>query len=570
MRLQTRLTFAFLVFVLALVGSVGWVLYGRIHDQFDDDFRERVETAREGVRALLVRDAERLRTRVLGAARDPRVSELAQDLEHGRFDAARKRQALAEAEALRAAADVDVLWIFDDKLERNVIAAAHRSDTSALPPSLAGYLRRGLAEHVVVEEPVTRGGRPVVVPVLEVGVREGRLVLVGGRVIGQEVAGDLRAGASSEVEITIRGREGRVVASTLAAADPPERPDGYETTVVVHKNAGEREAALSLSVHVSRMPLERRLRTLFEATAAVGALSALLALLLGALVARLIARPIGALVEATRRIAAGERDLSLGRRGDEIGELMAAFEAMAEELGESERRLWAAERVAAWQEIARELAHEIKNPLTPIQMAIETVRRTYERKHPRFEEVFEESTRTILEEVERLKKIVSEFSQFARLPRPSPTDCDLNDLVHQSVTLYREAADGIEVVEELSPDLGTLQLDPERMTQVVQNLLQNALQATRAVDRLGRVVVRTRVVEGGAELSVEDNGGGIPAEDLDRVFTPYFTTKAGGTGLGLAVVHRIVTGHDGRIGVQSRVGEGTRFVVRLPRGVTGA
>ncbi|MFT5432990.1 MAG: two-component system nitrogen regulation sensor histidine kinase NtrY, partial [Myxococcota bacterium] len=262
--------------------------------------------------------------------------------------------------------------------------------------------------------------------------------------------------------------------------------------------------------------------------------------------------------------ADGDRDLGLqpGRR-DEIGELIDAFEAMTTELTDSEERLRRAERVAAWQDIARELAHEIKNPLTPIRMAIETVRRTYKRKHPRFEEVFEESTATILEEVDRLKDIVSEFSQFARMPRPSPQAVRLNDLVHQAVVLYRED-DTITLTETLDSDLGEQQLDPSKMTQVIQNLLKNAIQATAGEDRPGKVTISTRRLQAGSELIVTDNGCGISEENLRRVFTPYFTGKVGGTGLGLAVVHRIISDHDGRVGVSSTVGEGTRFVVQLP------
>ncbi len=565
--LQTRLTLAFLLLVGAVTGGTTTLLYQRTQDQFHADFDDRIRVAKEAVRLRLMRDAESLRARVEAAARDPRMDVLLQDLEHGRFedDPGPRKRLLSDVDALRGSAHLDVLWVLDKDADGRVLAAPHRTGNEEPTGTLRRYLRGGLRDHAVVTEPVDRGGRPVVVPVLEVGVARERLMIVGGRVLGQGVAEDLRIGAIADMQVTIRDREGRVIATTLSADEPEEDPAGYETERVVHRNSGEDQPALIVSVHLSRAALERRLDGLVRATGFVAGAAGLVALLLGWLSARRITRPVQTLVNATRQVAAGDRniDLAVGRR-DEVGELMDAFSNMAHELDESEDRLRRSERVAAWSEIARELAHEIKNPLTPIQMAIETVRRTHKRRHPKFDEVFEESTVTILEEVNRLKTIVTEFSQFARMPRPNPQPYELNELVHQAVVLYREE-DGVEVVERLSEELEEQLLDPDRMTQVIQNLLKNAIQATRAVDRPGRVRIATKRLESGeAELSVEDNGCGIAEEDLPRVFTPYFTSKAGGTGLGLAVVHRIVTGHDGRIGVSSKPGEGTRFVVRLP------
>ena len=565
--LQARLTIAFLLLAGVVTGGTAFVLYERIHDQFRRDFEDGVVAAQRAVRDRLERDADSLRERVEGVAqRDPRIEELLQDLSHGRFDAdsSRSKWLQESADGLRRGAGLDVLWIFDTQPRRRVLAAPHRMGDVTPTEALIGHLSRETAEHALITEPVVRGGRPVVVPVLEVVVRRGRLQIVGGRVVGRAVAEDLRIAAVGEIEVTIQDPEGDIVASTLEDAEAGPGV-GYETARVIHRNPGDQTPALRISVHVSRTPMDRRVAGLLRDTGFVAGAAGVLALLLGWLLARRITRPVRQLVAATRQVAAGDRlvDLPAGRR-DELGELMDAFATMLHELDESEHALRRAERVAAWQEIARELAHEIKNPLTPIQMAIETTRRAWKRNHPQFDEVFDESTHTILEEVNRLKTIVSEFSQFARMPRPNPHPCDLNDLIHQSVVLYRDT-DGVTIDEELAPGVGERFVDPDRMTQVIQNLLKNAIQAAGAMERHGRVKVATRIMEtGGVELSIEDNGCGIPAEDLPRVFTPYFTSKAGGTGLGLAVVHRIVTGHDGRIGVSSRVGEGTRFMVQLP------
>ena len=565
--LQVKLSLAFLLLAGLLVGGTSAVLYRRIQSQFAEDFDDRVAVARDAVRQQLARDAELLRASVEGLSRDPRLTTLLQDLANDRFGVEQARQLLEDAEALRRAAGLDALWLLDGAKAGRVLAAPHRASEARPGGSIGAFVRRGLRGHVVVSEVVVRGGRPVVVPVLAIGARRDRLVLVGGRVVGEAVTAALRLGAGAGAEVSVRDREGRVVASTLTDPDPPRHPSGYETALVALRNPDEPAAALEVSIHVSRTQLDAQVAVLVQATAVAAGGATFLALLFGIAIARRITRPIQALVDATRRVGAGERDvvLALGRR-DEIGELVEAFERMTQELTEGEIRLKRAERVAAWKDIARELAHEIKNPLTPIQMAIETLRRTWARRHPKFEEVFEESTGTILEEVARLKTIVSEFSEFARMPPPKLQDCDLNDLVHQSVALYREAAEGVAVAEELDPELPALRLDPERMTQVVQNLLQNAIQATSGRDRPGRVLVGTRYLGGRAEgeVVVADNGPGIADDDLERVFTPYYTKKVGGTGLGLAVVHRVVTDHGGRIGVSSRMDEGTRFVVRLP------
>ena len=563
--LQARLTLAFLVLVGLVTGATGALLYYRVHEQFRVDFDQSVDMAEGAVRQRLQRDAEALRGRLLGLAADPRIAELLQDLQHGQSGETILQAVAPLADDLRRNADLDVLWIVDHDRVRRPLAAPHRLGSLEMNASLERFLDRRMSGHVVVRETVNRSGRQLSLPVLEVGIEHGRLRLIGGRVLGQAVAEDLRVLGVRHMEITIRDSENRIVATTRPAGAGSPEEAGFETGEVFQRNPGEGTPALVVEVHVSREPLERRILALTTTMAFAGGGAALLALLLGWFIARRVTRPVRSLLAATQQVAAGNRNVELptGRR-DELGALMESFAAMLHDLDQSEAALRRSERVAAWQEIAREIAHEIKNPLTPIQLAIETVRRTHARKHPRFEEVFEESTKTILEEVERLKTIVSNFSQFARMPRPAPRRCSLNELVHQSVVLFGQEA-GVTVEEELQADLGLQWLDPDRMTQVIQNLLSNAIDATQSVDRAGRVRVATARAPGGEiELIVEDNGAGITPEDSSRLFTPYFTRKAGGTGLGLAVVHRIVSGHDGHIEVDSTPGQGTLFRLRLP------
>jgi nitrogen fixation/metabolism regulation signal transduction histidine kinase len=234
-----------------------------------------------------------------------------------------------------------------------------------------------------------------------------------------------------------------------------------------------------------------------------------------------------------------------------------------EDLKTSKERLVIAERIAAWQEIARRLAHEIKNPLTPIQMAMDTLKKSWKKQHPSFDEILEESTTTVLQEADRLKHIVAEFSDFARMPKPEFGRIDLNEVVRTSLALYHGAAP-VEI--KLDPTVRELDADKNQINQVLLNLVENARDAIGSHD--GHIMVSTRRGEANdrAFLIVEDNGPGVPADLKDKVFAPYFTTKhaKGGTGLGLAIVHRIVSDHGGRIMVSEVAGGGARFTIELP------
>ncbi len=314
---------------------------------------------------------------------------------------------------------------------------------------------------------------------------------------------------------------------------------------------------------------DRNLSTLLDQVTLVAAVMAAAALfltiLLGAIVARRITRGLDLLVTGAQAAAKGDLEHRVPMTSkDEVGEVGRAFNLMMEDLRSAGERLVIAERIAAWQEIARRLAHEIKNPLTPIQMAMDTLRKVWRKQHPSFGEILEESTTTVLEEVERLKRIVSEFSDFARLPKPAPMPTDVNEVVAGALALYEGATP---VERRLGDGLPMIEVDKGQMTQVLLNLVENARDAIAGKED-GKIVVSTRKGEAGdrVELTIEDNGPGVPTDIRDRVFTPYFTTKQGkgGTGLGLAIVHRIVSDHGGRIMVSEAALGGARVVVELP------
>jgi signal transduction histidine kinase len=304
---------------------------------------------------------------------------------------------------------------------------------------------------------------------------------------------------------------------------------------------------------------------LFAALASSG-----LALLLGVLLARSLGRPIAELAAEARKVGIGEAQ-PLGVRGPgEIAELAEAFDKMLEDLEATRRRLAAASRVAAWREVARRIAHEVKNPLAPIRAAVETLRRLRARGDPQFFDYFDEATRTVLDEVHRLSNMVTEFTRFARLSTPRPQQVDLVELAHQVVRLHEAATKAtLRVVADRHPP--QVRADRDQMVQVLTNLVQNALDAvSRKGDEGDVCVVIAAEARSSVSVTVTDNGPGIAPEIATRLFEPYATTKQQGTGLGLAIAQRIAIEHGGELSQSPPpFGAGASFRLVLPvRGPT--
>jgi two-component system nitrogen regulation sensor histidine kinase NtrY len=225
--------------------------------------------------------------------------------------------------------------------------------------------------------------------------------------------------------------------------------------------------------------------------------------------------------------------------------------------------LMRAQKVAAWGEVARKLAHEVKNPLTPVQLSAQRIRKAYLKADPDFERILRECTHAIVSEVEALRNLVDEFAQFARLPAANLAPASLHHVIDDALSLYDGLFSGVRIDRQLAPDLPTLLLDADQMKRVLINLVDNAIEAT---ERRGHVIVTTQFdrVEGRARLSVADDGPGIAPELHDQLFVPHFSTKKQGSGLGLAIVSRIVQEHRGQIRVEPNQPQGARFVVELP------
>jgi nitrogen fixation/metabolism regulation signal transduction histidine kinase len=297
----------------------------------------------------------------------------------------------------------------------------------------------------------------------------------------------------------------------------------------------------------------------------VGTGAVLLGLLLSFWTASRVTRPLRELTSSVREVAQGKWDTrATAESRDEVGQLARDFNRMTEQLIEHRDRMIQAERVAAWRELARRLAHELKNPLFPLQITIENLQRA--RETPQFEEVFRESTTTLLAELDNLKTIVGRFSDFAKMPAPELEPTDLNGMVREVVKLFEAQihAPGrppVDVKLELDQNLASIEADPDQMRRALRNLILNALDAVPAEG--ARLTIRTQNLDGKVALEVSDNGAGLTPEECERLFTPYYTTKQHGTGLGLAIVQSVVSDHRGTITVHSEPGKGATFRIEL-------
>jgi len=222
-----------------------------------------------------------------------------------------------------------------------------------------------------------------------------------------------------------------------------------------------------------------------------------------------------------------------------------------------------AQRMAAWREVARRIAHEIKNPLTPIQLSAQRLRKRYLHNFSGDDQVFDQSTETIIKSVEELKILVNEFSQFARMPAAQPAPCNLNEIIVEATTLYSEAHRHILFSNNLDADIPVIKLDRDQIKRVLINLLENAVASIEGSGNIGVESNYNRELNI-VTFAVSDSGHGIPREDKPRLFEPYFSTKKSGTGLGLSIVNTIITDHHGFIRVRDNEPKGTKFIVELP------
>ena len=294
----------------------------------------------------------------------------------------------------------------------------------------------------------------------------------------------------------------------------------------------------------------------------------LLAILVSFLLSDEIIRPIVSLEEATRKVADGDFTIRIfTRRKGELAVLIDSFNTMVSELERSRFKIMQTEKVTAWQEIAQQLAHEIKNPLTPIKLSAQRILKKYSAGTEGFDRVLRQSVESINREVENLNHLLLEFRDFSRLPAPTPEDIDIHHLILEVLDSYAVSTPSIQVDLSGVQEELYISADRKQMTQVFSNLLKNAFEAQ---EYSGTIYIRSNLVRKGnnryCRIQVQDTGRGISKENYDKVFNPYFTTKSTGTGLGLPIIERIIFDHKGEIWFETEEGVGTTFFVDLPAG----
>jgi signal transduction histidine kinase len=361
-------------------------------------------------------------------------------------------------------------------------------------------------------------------------------------------------------------RRGSGAQSTEAVAQAECAVDGSVASAATPKQVGRVPLVVSQdtsSLHASIEAVDRTI--LAYCSAAVAA-----ALVFAMVLARGLSRPLSNLADEARKVARDEARPVRVRGSGEIADLTSAFDRMLDDLAATRRRLAATTRVAAWREVARRVAHEVKNPLAPIRAAVETLRRLRARDDPAFDDYFDEATRTVLNEVKRIADIVTEFTRFARLPPPKPRPLDLVAVAREVVQLHEPEAGEIALRVEAPHPVPEVMADRDQIVQVLTNLVQNALDAMRESEKRPatiRVVLEPLGVVGAVAdrvaMSVCDDGPGVAPEMIARLFEPYATSKEHGTGLGLAIAQRIAVEHGGELSFVARP-RGAEFRMVLP------
>ena len=360
----------------------------------------------------------------------------------------------------------------------------------------------------------------------------------------------------------------RVVQSRQETKETIEWPDGPEAIDALPLTGRDGAVLGVLLVGSSGRELAALVSRIRWSGVAFGSLAIALGFVLAFVMSARVTRPVEQLAGAARAVADGDWDVHVDdvATTGEIKVLADAFGTMTRQLVDHRDRLVQAERVAAWRELARRLAHELKNPLFPLRITIDNLRRAKSLSPAEFDEVFDESLTTLQTGLGNLNTVIGRFSDFARMPAPEFAQVSVNDIVEQSASLFRAQLTSpghppVTLTLDLDPSLGPVRGDGEQLRRVVQNLMLNAIDAMPQGGGL-RIVTRRR--DGVVRIDVADTGHGLGEEERRRLFTPYYTTKQHGTGLGLAIVQSVVADHAGKIWVDSDPGRGATFHIELP------
>ena len=585
MSLRQKLLLMFSLTVVIAVAAVAWTVSLRTRQAFEKADQERTSALVDQFRREFQRRADDVALRLDRMAGNDRVSRVAFDLGHNGDPALY----LTEATALAQEYELDYL---------EIVAGDGSIISSAQWPARFGYKETALGAagrppFLKKEELPNGGAETGLFAVRTVHAADAPVYLVGGKRLDREFLSNLPTLGGTQL-LLYRNLSTSFDPHDLvrAGGDPPEaaryehiimqaRTTGRETNAIVYLTSSRQDSVYATAIPLmaddgsvgavlvvanSRrglVELQQHIRAIAYSVAAVGILLAIAASLW---IAARISRPVEQLAAAAAEVAAGNWDTQVTITSrDEVGRLADSFNHMTRQLSEQRDRLLQSERVAAWRELARRLAHELKNPLFPLQITVENLVRSRALPAQEFDEVFRESTKTLAAEIDNLKNIIGRFSDFSKMPKPQLQDIDVKQAVQRVATLYepvlaqREKPIGLRT--ECAEEPLFVSADSELLHRALSNLVLNAMDAMPAG---GTMTISARRRESFVQINVSDNGTGLTPEECARLFTPYYTTKQHGTGLGLAIVQSVISDHGGTIAVQSTPSGGATFVIELP------
>jgi len=550
--LKARLILAFSLITLIPLATAMAILTARIQSMVRSQAEARLGSALDGIASQAAEDGRHIAAKMEILARDPQLKRLYLLRPSGSRDLS---EYVAERQVLLG---LDLLTVADSS--GTVVAGSAPSPTEEIAFNTPAIAR---AEGVGALAMVARS------PILYQGAATG--AVQGGLLF--DAASLERLGKTSGVEWILRDARGRVAATTLSGLGVPDVAPGLPgigRTEIEGQTYSTRSTPLAVgSPPYATITGLASTASADRAIASVRLWSALLALLGLAIAIPLaivwsaqISRPVERLAAFSEKVARGNWEEPLKLHSvRELTTLVEALDRMRLDLKTYREKLVMSERQAAWSQMARKVAHEVKNPLTPIAISIEDLKRSYDQKRPDFPEILNQAVRTIGEEVETLRHLLQEFSDFARIPAPRIAPCRVSQLLGDIEALYgHEVSAGRLVVSRPGAEI-TVPADAGQIRQALINLIKNGLEALNGD---GRVTVTARAQEGALEIAVADSGTGLSEEQRANLFVPGFTTKTHGSGLGLTIVERIVSDHAGTIAVDLGSGRGTTFRIRLP------
>jgi two-component system, NtrC family, nitrogen regulation sensor histidine kinase NtrY len=567
------------VTVVVAVWIVAAVVSALVTDSFERSDTQSTASLVAEFRRQFARRGDEVSRRIDAIANSETVQRLAVNLSGPQPDLSRY---VDEAAALAREQSLNFL---------ELIGPDARIISSAEWPARFGYQESWLAESMdwksqgvfLRTEELADGSALGLVTVRTVKAGDGLLYIVGGLELDKQFVDTLPVTEGMRVQLYRTPEPGSVgihLASRLASsliddvrqsAREVTRTDAASSVSAIPLLGGDKQLLAVLLVESSRAELASLKRTIQETAWGVGAAGVLIGLILSFWTASRVTRPLRELATSVQEVAAGDWNARAAiTSSDEVGRLARDFNRMTEQLTEQRDRMIQAERVAAWRELARRLAHELKNPLFPLQITVENLQRSRQAPPEQFDEVFRESTTTLLAELDNLKTIIGRFSDFAKMPAPQMEPLDVNTTIRDVVKLFdaqirAPGRSAVEVRFELDDNLPWVLADSDQIRRALRNLVLNALDAMSGG---GRLTLRTQTVDGGAgrvAIEVSDTGAGLTPEECERLFTPYYTTKQHGTGLGLAIVQSVVSDHKGTISMRSQPGSGTTFRIELNR-----